>query len=139
MKRQIAAVALLLAALGAASQVQAQGWSADRHSSGNERHEQRSDQRGWHAERRGGDSSHQHWREQGHRQWRDQGRDQWRSPWREERRDGYRNRYWPEPRAWRDEGRYWWPRYRYDGYYYDSGYDYDDGDISLLISLPLQY
>ena len=131
MKRQIAALALVLAALGAASQVQAQGWSADRHQRGNDRHDQRSDHRGWSGDRRAGES----WRQP----WRDQWRDQRRAPWHGQWRDGYRNRYWSEPRGWRAEGRYWRPRYRNDDYYYDFGYGYDDDDISLLISLPLQF
>jgi hypothetical protein len=142
MKRHIAAVAIVLAALGIAGQVQAQGWSNDRHSSGNDRHDQRSDHRSWNGDRRGGESGRPSWRDQGHSQWRGQSRDQWRGSWRDQWRDGHRNRYWSEPRGWRDEGRYWQPRYRYNDYYYDPiyGYGYDyDGDISLLISLPLQY
>jgi hypothetical protein len=142
MNRQFAATAIVLAVLGAASQAQAQGWGADRHTSGNERHDQRFDHRGWNGDRRGGEFWRQPRHAQGRYQWRDRWPDQWRGPRHDEWRDGYRDRYWSEPRRWWGEGRYWQPRYRYDDYYYDAGYDcdyYDDGDISLLISLPLQY
>ena len=110
MKRHIAAAALVLAALGAASQVQAEGWETGRSHGNSGRHEERSDHRGWQGDRRGGDS--------------------WRRSWHE-----------PARYQWRDEGRYWRPRYGRDDYYYrsDYGHDYDNGDISLLISLPLHY
>ena len=142
MKRHIAALALALAALGAASQVEAQGWSADRHHGGNDRHDQRFDHRAWNGDRRGGESWRRPWHDQDRYPRRDQWRHEWRAPGHDEWRDGYRHRYWSEPRRWRDEGWRWWPYYRSYGYYYDPDYDYDydyDGDISLLISLPLQY
>lgn len=144
MKRHIAALAFVLAALGAASQVQAQGWSAERHHGGNDRHDQRFDRRAWNGDKRGGESWRRPWYDQERYQRRDQGRNEWRGPWRDEWRDewrdGYRHRYWSEPRGRRDEGWYGWPYYRSYGYYHDSDYAYDDdGDISLLISLPLQY
>ena len=143
MKRHIAAAALVLAALGAASQVQAQGWDTGRWHGSSNRHYERSDHRGWQRDGRGGESWRQPWRDQRRDQWRDQDRDNWRGSWRDQWRDqwgdGYRDRHWSEPRGGFDEGRYWRPRYRY--YDYDcDGYDYDDdSDISLLISLPLQF
>jgi len=114
-------------ALGAAGQVQAEGWDSGRSHGSSNRHYERSDHRGWPQDRRGRDS----W----HRSWRDADRDRWRGSW----RDGYRDRYWAAPRGWYEEGRYWRPRYRYYDYDYDDYGYYNDSDISLLISLPLQF
>jgi hypothetical protein len=127
MKGHIAAAAIALMALGAAGQVQAEGWDSGRSHGSSNRHYERSDHRGWQPDRRGRDS----W----HRSWRDADRDHWRGSW----RDGYRNRYWAAPRGWYEEGRYWRPRYRYYDYDYDDYGYYNDSDISLLISLPLQF
>ncbi|HKC17518.1 MAG TPA: hypothetical protein VKC11_12520 [Steroidobacteraceae bacterium] len=127
MKGHIAAAAAALMALGAAGQVQAGGWDTGRsHGSGN-RHYERADHRGWQQDRRGGDSRHHSWRDAD----RDHGRGSWR--------DGYRDRYWAAPRGWYEEGRYWRPHYRYYDYDYDDYGYYNDSDISLLISLPLQF
>jgi len=135
MKRHIASFALALAALAAASQVQAQGWDSGRSHGNSNRHYERADHRSWQADRRGGDS----WRRSWHEPWRDADRSHWRGSWQNPWREGYRERYWSEPRGWYDAGRYWRPRYRNYDHDYDR-YDYDsDGDISLLISLPLQF
>ena len=131
MKRVIAAAAVLLAAFGMAAQAQAHGW--DNHRPG----------------------------------WQDQGRHE--RSWRDNRpyaNDRWRDRgRWEEPRRWhdrddwrdRDDARWVAPRYHYYGrpyygygsrYYnppvYRYGYygdydDCDDGDISLLLSLPLRF
>jgi hypothetical protein len=127
MKRQIAAYAALLATLGAASQAQAHDWGADRP--------------------RWGDAPYY-----GQRAGRERDRDEyyryrpaWRQPWHGQWREGWRADYrppawrpWNEERAWTEYRRYPPPRYVYMDY--DDAYrDCDDGDIALVISLPLRY
>jgi len=139
MKGHIAAAAIALMALGGAGQVQAEGWDSGRSHGSSNRHYDRSDHRGWQQDRRGGDSWRRSGREQWRPQWRDADRDHWRGSWREPWRDGYRDRYWSAPRGWYEADRYWRPQYRHYDYDYDDYGYYNDGDISLLISLPLQF
>ena len=160
MKRVIATTAMLLAAFGLASQVQARDHGNE--ARGGQQHGGQA--RGW--QDRGGHDYRPGGNDRGHAYGRDYGRDQGRAGSREEGRN-----YWSDHDGWRDRDEHRWgapyyrdyryPRYYYSRPYYGYGwryynppayrgsyyddcdddygdYDcYDDDGFSLSFSLPL--